>query len=841
ALETMAKRADTLLEEYRERRDFSRTAEPAPGRARRRGKGPLSFVVQKHDATRLHYDFRLEWDGVLKSWAVTRGPSDDPRDKRLAVRTEDHPLAYGDFEGTIPKGQYGGGTVMLWDRGTWEPEGDPAEGLRDGKLAFTLDGRRLKGRWSLVRVKPRRGEKRENWLLIKADDRHAGSGDALEKTRSVKSNRSMRGIAAKGRKLAPTDLAQNPAKGSPGKGSPGKQSSKKEGKARAKPAFPRFRKPQLATLVGDAPEGGEWLAEMKYDGYRAEIAVAGGRARIFTRSGRDWTEKFPAIARAAAALDVDSALLDGEIVAFNASGRTDFSSLQKALGEGGDEGAMACFVFDLLEMDGRDIAKLPLRERKEILAGLISGDDAPLLYSEHVGGHAAETFDKLCSAGHEGIVAKRADRAYRGGRGRDWLKVKCTRRQEFVIGGWSPSDKQGRPFASLLLGVNDKQGLVYKGRVGSGFGEAAFERLAPLLHGAERKSSPFVALPAASRRGVRFVTPKLVAEIDFAEFTADGHVRHGVFKGLRSDKDAGDVVLESPKGEKAMAERSEVAGIRLSHPGKVLFEAQGITKADLAAYYEQVAERMLPLVGKRLLSLVRCPEGAGEACFFQKHESKGMPGALKSIEIAESDGKKGTYLYLDSPAGLIAGVQMGTLEFHIWGSRIDDIERPDRVVFDLDPDPAVGFAGVKRAAFDLRALLKEEGLETVPLLTGGKGIHVVAPAERRADWDRVKAFASDIAKRMAATEPDRFVAKSSKAARKGRIFIDYLRNDRGATAIAPYSTRAREGCPVAMPVPWDELEGVEKASEFGIADALARLGGRDPWQDANWRQSVRKG
>lgn len=808
-------RTDQLLEAYRTRRDFSRTAEPDHDDRPRAGAG-LSFVIQKHDATRLHYDLRLEWEGVLKSWAVTRGPSLDPAEKRLAVRTEDHPLSYGEFEGIIPKGEYGGGTVMLWDRGTYEPVGDFASGLKEGKLVFRLDGERLRGEWTLVRMRAKGGEKRENWLLIKhrEDGRKVPRGELTNRfSRSVSTNRTMTEIA---KQAAPKPSGD---------------------RKRSNLPMPRWREPQLATLVAEAPSGGDWLAEMKYDGYRALVAVGGGKARIFTRNGKDWTAKFPGIAEAAAALKTDATLLDGEIVAFDRKGKTDFSSLQKAIKSGGT--GLTFFAFDLLEEGGRDMREQPLVERKERLAALLGRSEGPILLSTHVTGHAADVLERLCESGHEGIVAKRADAPYRSGRGRAWLKVKCTRRQEFVIGGWTASSSKGRAFASLLLGAHEDGKLVYKGRVGS-FEGTLIDDIAPLLQPRARKTSPFADLPRTASRGARLLRPDLVLEVDFSEFTADGVVRHGVARGLREDKDASEVVLEKPGGEAMDHEsRDSIAGIKLSNPDKVLFPGQGVTKADLAAHYERVAERMLPLVEGRLISLVRCPEGTGGQCFFQKHDAKGFPAAIRRTEITESDGDKATYLGIDDLAGLVAAVQMGTLEFHIWGSRSDRLENPDRLVFDLDPDEGLGFAEVRDAAFAVRDRLKGLGLETLPLVTGGKGIHVIAPLARRAGWEEIKTFARGFAALLAREEPERYVATMSKEKRKGRIFVDWLRNQRGSTAIAPYSTRARKGAPIATPVSWDELAGLEAASAFRIEDMPRRLREKDPWSVATtWNQSI---
>ena len=919
-----------LLETYRTKRDFAVTREPSGADADTAGPHPdaerrpaLAFCVQKHDATRLHYDFRIEWDGVLKSWAVTRGPSLDPADKRLAVRTEDHPLAYGDFEGTIPQKQYGGGTVMLWDRGTWEPREDPDAGFEKGSLKMRVFGEKMKGEWALVRMKPRNGEKRENWLLIKEkDDEVDRRRNLLKADRSVKTGRTMAAIAKGGDSLdetakngtpaarkkaenqshAATEAAREqfadggsartkskaPARSRNAGNSPKAATKRPKASGRSVGTLPAFVSPQLATLVGEAPEGEGWLSEMKYDGYRVLIAVGGGKAKLFTRNEKDWTEKFTGIADAALDLGCDSALIDGEVVAFDDSGRTDFSTLQAALKSGAP---LACFCFDLLSLDGKDMRKRPLVERKAALRDLLPENaQAKLLYSEHVDGNGAAVLKNLCAKGHEGIVAKRADAPYRSGRTKGWLKVKCSRRQEFVVGGFSPSDKAGRPFSSILVGVFDGDEFVYRGRVGSGFTEATLDAMAEDFAAIGRKTSPFAELPSDIVRGAKFVTPKRVAEIEFAELTADGHIRHGVFKGLREDKSAKDVTGETPlpagttaaapeadttpkaskapKGSSAArsadakrkattAKRSgddkstgkpakprdaaTIAGIRVTHPDRIVFTEHHVTKGELALYYEAVAERMLAHAGDRPLSLVRCPEGPTKHCFFQKHASGGFPGAVGSVTVPEKDGGSAEYLTVSDAAGLVGAVQMNALEFHIWGARNDRLEKPDRLVIDLDPDEGLGFKDVKRAAFDLKRRLADIGLQTFALVTGGKGIHVVAPLARRQDWDDVKGFARAFAARQAEAEPKRFVATMSKAKRKGRIFIDWLRNERGSTAIAPYSTRSRPGAPVATPVTWDELEGLDAANGFYPETVLQRLDEDDPWADyAEVRQSITK-
>jgi bifunctional non-homologous end joining protein LigD len=804
------------LERYNAKRDFAKTAEPAgtlePGHGN-------SFIVQKHDATRLHWDFRLEVDGVLKSWAVTRGPSLDPDEKRLAVRTEDHPLSYATFEGTIPKGEYGGGTVMLWDRGTWAPvAGKSAKDIEKGHLHFTLDGERMKGEWLLIRLKPRAKERRENWLLRKIDDAYAGGTDTLveEALTSVATGRTMAEIAegkpartpspAKAAKAVQPKTSAKPAQ--PAK--PAKPAKRRGGKAAPLPAF---REPQLCTLVDAVPAGTGWLHEVKYDGYRALVAVAGGTAKVYTRSGLDWTDKFAAIATAAAELPVDSALIDGEIVAFK-DGRPDFSTLKDAISTAGD---MTLFAFDLLELDGEDLTALTTVERKDRLRAILS-DGPRLQFADHVLGSGEALFAAMCKEGLEGVVSKRADAPYAGKRNRTWLKAKCTRRQEFVIVGWTPSDKK-RGFKSLLLGVHEDGGFRYAGKVGTGFDQARMDELAERLAALATDAPPVDAASIkpfkAALRGAKWVKPELVAEIAYAEVTPDKVLRHSSFLGLRGDKAAEDVVAEVPEPAPAAPE----VHITVSSRDRVIFPESNVTKGELADYYAKLAPIMLPWAGRRPVSLVRCPQGRARACFFQKHDAGSFGDTVHHVDVTEKDGSVQPYLYVDDADGLVACVQMGTIEFHGWGSRIEDIEKPDRLVIDLDPDEGLDFADTKRAAEHVSAQLAELGLVSFPLLSGGKGVHVVVPLTPQAEWPAVKDFADRFARALAAAEPDRYVAVMTKAKRKGKIFIDYLRNQRGSTAIMPYSARARAGAPVAAPVSWTELRDIDTAARWGVRDA----------------------
>lgn len=839
----MASKADTLLREYQAKRDFAKTQEPSGKKARRADAKSYRFVVQKHDATRLHYDFRIELDGVLKSWAVTKGPSDNPADKRLAVRVEDHPLDYGGFEGTIPEGEYGGGTVMLWDEGTWEPIGDPHAALKSGDLKMKLNGHRMKGEWVLVHMKGRDSKRksapdRENWLLIKHKDDYAKDRETLTErfTKSVSTGRDLDGIAKGLKSKKPTKTSDEAVWHSDaGKALDNPAPVKRQGKAAY---LPDFRPPQLATLVSEVPQGADWLFEMKYDGYRCLAAISGTQVRLFTRTGKDWSEQFKAIIPPLSRITRGTALIDGELCAFDAKGRTDFSTLKDHLSNGGP---LTYFAFDLLEQDGKDLTRLKLTERKARLERLLGKVEASSLvqFSPHVTGNGQKVFDTICREGHEGIIAKQGGAPYRSERTKSWLKVKCIQRQEFIIAGWSPSTKK-RSFASLLLGTWEGGKLVYRGRVGTGFTVDAAEQLQRQLATRSRKTNPFANTPRAIAKSAHWVSPELVAEIGYTELTPDGILRHPSFLALREDKPAGDIALDqAAKAPKAAARLSsdaginaaEAAGIKLTSPDRVVYPGQGVTKADLVAYYAAVAERMLPYIENRPLSLLRCPQGRAKYCFFQKHDTGGFPDAMKSLLIAEKDGQKEDYFYIDDLAGLIAGTQMNVLEWHLWGARIKDVEKPERIIFDLDPDEGLGFEHVRAAAADIRNELEAWGLESYPLVSGGKGVHVIAPLRPTTEWPEVKAFCKTFAQRLADKMPDRFTANIRKASRKGKLFIDYLRNERGSTAIAPWSSRSREGAPAAVPVSWDELETVRAPNQFTLADAAGRAKDPDPWKD----------
>jgi len=785
-----AKTTSPLLATYNAKRDFARTAEPAG--TLEPGHGNL-FMVQKHDATRLHWDLRLEMDGVLKSWAVTRGPSLDPSEKRLAVRTEDHPLSYATFEGTIPAGEYGGGTVMLWDRGTWSPvAGKSASDIDAGHLHFVVDGERMRGEWMLIRLKPRGREKRENWLLRKVNDAEAGGTDKLveEALTSIATGRTMAEIAG-GQPTRPSKREAAVA-----------SHALPPRTSRSKPTLPEFRRPQLCTLQDTVPTGNAWLHEIKFDGYRVLVAVGDGRARVFTRTGLDWTDKFPGIAEAATRL-AGTALIDGEAVAFR-DGRPDFSTLKNAIGDGGKIVLMA---FDLLEQDGEDLTALPTLERKERLRALVADVPADIRFSEHVIGQGEALLDQMCRDGLEGVVSKRADAPYRSSRTRAWIKVKCVRRDAYAIVGWLPSDKR-RGFKSLLLGREGPEGYVFAGKVGTGFDLATMEALRLQLERIERQT-PTVVAPKAAVKGAHWVTPSLSADIAYAEITPDGLLRHASFIGLTDLQ--GPTASEPPP--------AAATSIAITHHSRIVFPESDVTKNDLADYYATIAPLMLPFVRDRPISLVRCPQGRGRKCFFQKHDAGSFGDHVRRVSIHDKDGDADDYLYVDDTDGVIACVQMGAIEFHGWGAMVGAVETPDRMVFDLDPDEGLGFAETRRAAEYLKGQLAELGLTSFPMLSGGKGIHVIVPISPEATWPEVKSFSERFARALASADPKRFVATMTKSKRSGRIFIDWLRNQRGSTAVMPYSVRARAGAPIAAPVSWTELREIETAGVWTLRDA----------------------
>lgn len=816
------------LQHYWRKRDFERTPEP---RGKRLAKNAGNrFVIQKHAARRLHYDFRLELDGTLKSWAIPKGPSLKSGERRLAVHVEDHPLEYGTFEGVIPSGQYGAGSVIVWDHGTWHPEGDARAGYRKGHLRFRLDGEKLQGSWNLVRTNADSSGK-ENWLLIKSNDEYANGEDIVSTSpQSVQTGRTIDDVA-----MARDREWHSNKKPSQASVKPRRHGGKKKVAAK----IPAMLKPELATLVDRAPNGGQWLHEVKHDGYRVLARLSQGRATLSTRNGIDLTQKMSAVAKAIEAIPgLDNAWLDGEVVVPNADGHADFGALQLALTERRDRD-MLYYVFDLPFANGDDLRERPLHERKKILQSLLKPRTKSVLrYGDHIQAVGPDFHAQACEMGLEGIVSKRADSPYRSGRGDDWLKTKCRLRQEFVIVGYTDPEGSRHGFGALLLAVNESGKLRYSGRTGTGFNDKILKSLSARLKKLTQEKSPLAQpLPRDARRGVHWVRPDLVAEIEFATWTRDGLARQASFQGLREDKPARDVVHEKaqPVKEKTKPgkkKNSAVSTARLTNPDKVLYPDMGLTKADLAAYYTAVADWQLPHVARRPLTLVRCPEGRQKACFYQKHAMEGTVPELTRIPLKEKNERR-IYLALDSLAGVLALVQMGVLEIHAWGSRIDKVEYPDQMVFDLDPDPSVPWTRVVEAAAQTYARLADLGLYSFLRTTGGKGLHVVVPIARRLQWDDVKEFAKAFAEDIVRQNPERYTARLPLAARKGKIFIDYLRNGRGATAITNYSTRARPGATVAVPLAWDELKPTLRPKDFTVLTVPQRLQSlsQDPWKD----------
>lgn len=861
------KHSDDALGKYRQMRDFSSTPEPGgvrsrakaskPGTARSAARtGALSFVIQKHAARRLHYDFRLELDGTLKSWAVPKGPSLDPADKRMAVHVEDHPLDYAGFEGVIPPGHYGAGTVIVWDRGVWVPDGDAEAAYRAGKLKFELRGEKLHGHWTLVRMHGSRQKEQDAWLLIKERDDAAVPAAELDVTEAMPDS-----------VLAGTSPARAPRK--TGKTAKPKASAKDKDSDTAKaPALPRRAvaaalplalSPQLATLVERPPaDAGAWRYEIKFDGYRVLARIDGDDVRLFTRQGHDWTSRLKTLAREVRALGLPDGWLDGEIVVLGKHGETDFQALQNAF-ETAHVESIEYYVFDLPFYAGHDLRKVPLSERRALLRRLFEASTATRVrFSEDFEAAPDEMLDAACRMKLEGVIGKRVDAPYVSTRSNTWIKLKCTQRQEFVIGGYTEPKGSREGLGALMLGVHDSAGrLRYAGNVGTGFDTRTLAKLREQLDALRADKTPFDALPR-SVKGL-WVRPKLVAEVSFGSWTREGRVRHAVFHGLRSDKPANAVSVEQPaapasgkaatvpapgKASGASRKGKPTAAngkVAISHATRVIDAASGLTKGDLVRYYERVAPLMLPHLQGRPIAMVRAPDGVAGQLFFQRH---GDTLRVDGINVLDPDLWPGhpALLEIVSAHALVAAAQLNVVEFHTWNASKRSIDRPNRIIFDLDPGEGVPWPRMREAAALMKAWLDELGLDSFVKTSGGKGLHVVVPLTPRADWDAVKAFAHGVVLHMARTLPDRFVAKSGARNRVGKIFIDYLRNGVGATTVAAFSARARSGLGVSVPLAWDELDSVKGADQWTVANVAPRLdeiARHDPWEAyAGTRQTI---
>jgi bifunctional non-homologous end joining protein LigD len=888
------------LETYRAKRDFRRTPEPRGLKGSAKSHA-LRFVIQKHAASHLHYDFRLELNGVLLSWAVPKGPSLDPSDKRLAMHVEDHPLDYGGFEGVIPQGEYGGGTVMVWDQGTWTPLGDAAAGYAKGHFKFILHGEKLRGAWALVQTHGSKyGGKsgKQAWLLIKEKDAEAKpGGKPIVDTApdSVLTGRSMEDIRIdKTRvwrsKLSPETNVRNGAVATLEPASPRTAGlAKSPAMGATKAPLPTYVSPVLATLNGKAPPGDDWISEVKYDGYRMVCRIERGRAKLFSRNRKEWTEAFAGVAEDLGTLPVKTAWLDGEVVVLDADGRSSFQALQNALTQASTT-PLTFFAFDLMYLDGYDLRDVVLQERKRLLRQVVGKGTAMTKMGPEVRGGGVNFFQQACTLGLEGAIFKRLDSLYTPGvRSPSWLKVKCISRQEMVVGGYTDPQGSRSGFGALLLGHYDGAMLRYAGKVGTGFDDEMLKTLTPQLKSREQKLPPFVNPPTGyAAKGAHWIRPELVAEIAFTEWSKDGALRHPSFQGLRADKKARDVVREfpaeagvapqpgiakgaartpkpdvaksavkpskaraagtadkapEPKVARSAAKTSKrvlplkgapdvVAGIPLSNSTKLYFPEARISKGDLARYYANIAPHLLPHLAGRPLSLVRCPDGWTGKTFYQKHADASVSPAVARIEVPEGKGAA-TYMGASTAEALVALVQWGVIEMHPWGSREPRLDRPDRLVFDFDPDEKLSWAELVDGVRVFRTLLDELKLKGFLKTTGGKGLHVVLPIAKTLSWASAKSFTKSVADFLVTTFPDRFTATMSKEQRKGRIFIDYLRNTEGATAVAAFVVRARANAPVSTPIAWEELSRDVRFDYFNVSNVPARLKTlkADPWSD----------
>lgn len=828
---------------YNRKRNFESTSEPRESAQRRRSKaGALRFVVQKHDARNLHYDFRLELQGTLKSWAVPKGPSLDPKQKRLAVHVEDHPLDYATFEGSIAEGNYGAGDVIVWDHGIWQPEGDPVAAYEAGKLKFTLIGEKLGGAWALVRTRLKGSGDKQQWLLIKEQDDVARPASDYDIVTALPASVISGGLVGGMQKPAANQSRSSTTR----------RKATSNTKARGKDqAMPELLSPQLATLVS-APPGGDWMYEVKYDGYRIMARIADGEVKLFSRNGHDWTQRMAPQAAALTKLKLGDSWLDGEAVVLDDKGLPDFQALQNAFDEERSADILY-FLFDAPWFDGRDQRSLPVEERRAALQKKLPARRSLLRFSEAFEVDHQSVLGSACSLGLEGVIGKRVGSPYRSARGPDWIKLKCRQRQEFVVAGYTVPQGSRSGFGALLLAVNDADGLRYAGRVGTGFNEALLSNLHKRMKALARDDSPLSKQPsAAQRRGVHWIEPQLVVEVAFAGWTQEGLVRQGAFVGERSDKPAEQIVREHAASAEAVSEVSEnaakgsrrngresVADVSISHPDRVIDPQSGTTKVELAHFYAEIADWLLPDVRTRPVSLLRAPSGVDGEQFFQKHAERLAIPNIRHLDPALDPGHDRLMAIENVPA-LVGALQMGAIELHTWNATYASIERPDRLILDLDPDPALPWRAVVEATRLSLAVLDELGLEAFLKTSGGKGMHLVVPLARHVDWDTLKVFGKAVSQFMADELPDRFSARMGPKNRIGKVYLDYLRNQRGASTVAAYSVRARPGLPVSVPIRREELAELRDSAHWHIGNLQQRLSRlkTDPWEGYANRQRI---
>lgn len=846
------------LKEYHRKRHFKRTTEPFG--KKQRGSAKHLYVIQKHAASHLHYDFRLELNGVLLSWAVPKGPSLDPSIKRLAMHVEDHPIDYANFEGVIPAGEYGGGTVMIWDKGTWEPLDDsPSKAYSNGDLTFILHGKKLKGRWKLIKLKKTADKNANAWLLFKVKDEFSKKESEEKITtsepRSVTTNRSLEEIAEDTDRVWTSEGEENKAKVKKTKYA--KKPVKivfEEIEGAKKQKLPKTIHPELATLVADSPKGDNWLHEIKWDGYRLIARIQKHSVQLLTRHQNDWTEKFPTIEKTLRRFKLKDAILDGEVVALDENNLANFQVLQNLMQESYKKYPLVYYVFDLLYFDGYSLFDVPLIERKRLLEQLIFAkhSSSEIKFNDHIVGNGQKVFKNACKIGLEGIISKRLNSIYCERRTKDWLKIKCIKRQEFVVVGFTDTQSSRKYFKALLLGFyNKKKQLQYCGKVGTGFTEASLREVAKQLYKYEQKQSSVDVFPTKVEKSVRWLKPKLVAEVEYFSVTDEGILRHPSFKGLRSDKDPKRIIFEIPVDVKQVEKKiipevakknKAVSRTKFTNLDRVLYPEKKFTKQDLVDYYEYIADWIMPHIRNRPLSVVRCPKGYRKECFYQKHVNETIPSSIKSIDIVEKT-KVEPYIYISSFSGLMGLVQINVLEIHPWGSNNKNIEKPDRIIFDLDPDPKVDWQDVIDCAQIVREFFAYFDLISFVKTTGGKGLHVVVPIKPSLEWDEIKTISKKIAEIIVSIKPEKYLANMSKKKRSDKIFIDYLRNARGATAVAAYSTRAKQHAPISTPISWDELTTKIRSDSFNLSNIFERIASlkKDPWEDFfKIKQSITK-